>query len=86
GRFSHAVRLVCIKCTTCPTGRKDSRAIAIDETKVRLHDKHIFIYARDVDSKEVLVVRCSYTRSVIDAETQREVLEYCTVLISPWLL
>lgn len=56
------------------------RCIAIDETKTKLGSRQLFIWAaRDVDSKELLAFRCSFTRSSLDAEIFiKYVLRYCT--------
>ena len=57
--------------------RKMRRAIAVDETK--LHGEQVYVWmARDVDTREVLAVRVSYTRSSMDAELfLKQVLQYC---------
>jgi transposase-like protein len=49
----------------------------VDETK--LGKEQLFIWAaRDVDSKEVLAFRCSFTRSSLDAELLlKYALQYC---------
>ncbi|MEM2751343.1 MAG: DDE-type integrase/transposase/recombinase, partial [Nitrososphaerales archaeon] len=59
--------------------RKLRRTIAIDETKTKLHSEQVYVWmARDVDTREVLAVRVSYTRSALDAELfLKQVLQYC---------
>jgi len=55
------------------------RCIAVDETKIKLVGKQLIIWAaRDVDTKEVLSFRCSFTRSSLDAELfLKDLLQYC---------
>jgi len=49
--------------------RRVRRLIAVDETKAKLGGEQVFIWvARDVDTKEVLTFRASFTRSSLDAE------------------
>ena len=57
--------------------RRYRKCIAIDETK--LHGEQVYVWAaRDVDAREVLGVRVSYTRSALDAELfLKQVLKYC---------
>ncbi|MCL4437157.1 MAG: DDE-type integrase/transposase/recombinase [Thaumarchaeota archaeon] len=59
--------------------KKSRRAVAVDETKTKLVGQQIFIWAaRDVDSKEILAVRCSFARSILDSELfLKQVLQYC---------
>jgi len=63
--------------------RRYRRCIAVDETKVKIERKgepiYLFLWAaRDVDTKEVLTFRASFTRSTLDAEIfLKQVLEYC---------
>ena len=68
--------------------RRYRRCIAIDETKLKVERKGgggepepiwLFLWAaRDVDTKEVLAVRASFTRSSLDAEIfLKQVLECC---------
>jgi len=72
--------------------RRVRRLIAVDETKAKLGGEQVFIWAaRDVDTKEVLAFRVSFTRSSLDAEIfLRRVLECCenkpTFLVDkgPW--
>jgi putative transposase len=72
--------------------RRVRRLIAVDETKAKLGGEQVFIWAaRDVDTKEVLAFRASFTRSSLDAEIfLRRVLECCedklTFLVDkgPW--
>ena len=45
------------------------RCIAVDETKSKLGGEQLIIWAaRDVDTKEILAFRVSFTRSSLDAE------------------
>ena len=93
--FSHeAVRLWCrrlLRALPKPEVRHRS-VIAVDETKVKLVGEWVFIWcAIDVDSKEVLATRASYTRSSLDALLFiRKALEACVnkpkVLVDggPW--
>ena len=61
-----------------PRNRK-RRLIAIDETKIKLENKQIFVWAAiDVDSKECLAIWASDGRSSFHAYVfLREVLRYC---------
>jgi putative transposase len=57
--------------------------VGVDETKVKVERRgepiYVFLWAeRDVDTKEVLAFRASFTRSSLDAEMfLKQVLEYC---------
>jgi transposase-like protein len=57
--------------------------IAVDETKVKIERRgepiYVFLWAaRDVDTKEVLAFRASFTKSSLNAEIfLKQVLEYC---------
>jgi len=70
----------------------DAGGVGVDETKAKLGGEHVFIWAaRDVDTKEVLAFRASFTRSSLDAEIFLEqALECCenkpTFLVDkgPW--
>jgi transposase-like protein len=63
--------------------RRYRRCIAVDETKLKVERKgepiYVFLWAaRDVDTKEVLAFRASFTRSSLDAEIfLKQVLECC---------
>jgi len=63
--------------------KPERRLIAVDETKVKVERRgepiYVFLWAaRDVDTKEVLAFRASFTRSSLDAEMfLKQVLEYC---------
>ncbi|MEM3734916.1 MAG: DDE-type integrase/transposase/recombinase [Nitrososphaerales archaeon] len=59
--------------------RRYRRCIAVDETKTKLGKKEVFIWAaRDVDGREALTFRCSFTRSSLDAELfLKGVLQFC---------
>jgi transposase-like protein len=59
-----------------------SRCVAVDENKLKIKRKGEPIYvflcaARDVDTKEVLTFRASFTRSSLDAEIFLKILECC---------
>lgn len=48
---------------------KVRRAVAVDETKLKVNGHHLFIWAAiDVDSREVLAVDASWQRSIMNAE------------------
>jgi transposase-like protein len=63
--------------------RRCRRCVAVDETKLKVERKgepiYLFLWAaRDVDTKEVLAFRASFTRSSLDAEIfLKQVLECC---------
>jgi len=59
--------------------KKHRRAIAIDETKVKLENQWVYVWnAIDVDDRSILVVHVSTTRTSLDAiYFLRKVLEYC---------
>jgi transposase-like protein len=61
--------------------RRYRRCIAVDEVKIERRGEPIYLFlwaARDVDTKEVLTFRASFTRSSLDAEIfLKQVLEYC---------
>jgi len=61
--------------------RRYRRCIAVDETKIERKGEPIYVFlwaARDVDTKEVLTFRASFTRSTLDAEIfLKQILEYC---------
>ena len=61
-------------------GPKERRAIAIDETKVKRCNKQVFLWtAVDVDSKEVVGIYISGTRSGLDTYSfLKYVLRFCT--------
>jgi transposase-like protein len=67
--------------------RRHRRCIAVDETKVKIERRgepiYVFLWAAgDVDTKEVLTFRASFTRSTLDAEIfLKQVLEYCENII-----
>ena len=60
--------------------KKKRRLIAIDETKIKLEKKQIFVWAAiDVDSKECLAVWASDGRSSFHAYVfLKEILKYCS--------
>ena len=60
-------------------GKKHRRAIAVDETKVKLENQWVYIWnAIDVDDRSILVVHASTTRTSLDAiYFLRKVLEHC---------
>ncbi|MEM2896049.1 MAG: DDE-type integrase/transposase/recombinase [Candidatus Bathyarchaeia archaeon] len=59
--------------------RKPRSLIAIDETKTKLVGSQVYVWAaRDVESREILAFRVSFSRSILDAELfLKEVLKYC---------
>ncbi|MEW5759348.1 MAG: DDE-type integrase/transposase/recombinase [Candidatus Thermoplasmatota archaeon] len=59
--------------------RKKRRAIAIDETKLKVRDKWFYVWAAiDIDSWKVLGVYISETRSCLDSiRFLRMILKYC---------
>ena len=59
--------------------RKHRRAVAVDETKVKLENQWVYIWnAIDVDNREVIAVHVSTTRTSLDAlYFLRRVLECC---------
>lgn len=61
-------------------GVKERRAIALDETKVKRCKKQVFLWtAVDVDSKEVLGVYISDTRTGLDTSSfLKYILRFCT--------
>jgi putative transposase len=75
-----------------PVPRKKRRMVAIDETKLKIHGRQVFVWAAiDVDTKELLAVYASYYRSHINTLVfLRKVLGACTnkpvVLVDggPW--
>ena len=60
-------------------GKKHRRAIAVDETKVKLENQWIYIWnAIDVDNREVIAIHVSTTRTSLDTKYfLRKVLECC---------
>ena len=60
-------------------GCKERRAIAIDETKVKLEKKQVYLWtAVDVDTKEVIAVYLSETRCSLDTYSfLKYVLRFC---------
>ena len=61
-------------------GCKERRAIALDETKVKLENKQVFLWtAVDVESKEVLGVYISRTRTGLDTYSfMKKILRSCS--------
>ncbi|MEM2178746.1 MAG: DDE-type integrase/transposase/recombinase [Candidatus Methanomethylicaceae archaeon] len=59
--------------------KKERRCIAIDETKLKIKKKIVYIWsAIDINSKEILVLEARYGRSCIDALIfLRKVLKLC---------
>ena len=59
--------------------KKERKLIAIDETKIKLEKKLIFVWAAiDVDTKECLAVWASESRGSFEAYVfLKEVLKYC---------
>ena len=72
--------------------RKERKVVAIDETKLKIHGRQVFVWAAvDVDTRELLAVYASYYRSNINTMIfLRRVLDTCTnrpvVLVDggPW--
>ena len=70
--------------------KKHRRAIAVDETKVKLENQWIYIWnAIDVDNQEIIVIHVSTTRTSLDAlYFMRRVLECCEneplILVEQW--
>ncbi|MGQ9551965.1 MAG: IS6 family transposase, partial [Candidatus Bathycorpusculaceae bacterium] len=60
--------------------RKRRRSVAVDETKLKLNGKQLFVWAAvDVKSREVLACRVSWQRNIMQAEAfLRRVLEACS--------
>jgi putative transposase len=75
-----------------PVPRRKRRMVAIDETKLKIKGRQVFVWAAiDVDTKELLAVYASYYRSHINTLVfLRKVLRTCTnkpvVLVDggPW--
>lgn len=73
---------------------KVRRAIAVDETKLKVNGQHLFIWAAiDVDSREILAVDASWQRSAMNAEhVLKKALTLCLnkplILVDkgPWYL
>jgi len=61
------------------TEPKARRCLAVDETKLKLNGKHLFVWAAiDVDSKELVAVNASWQRSSMNAEhILRKALRLC---------
>ena len=60
--------------------KKHHRAIAVDETKVKLENQWVYIWsAIDVDDRSILAVHGSITRTSLDANifSEEGFLEYC---------
>ena len=59
--------------------KKHRRAVAVDETKVKLENQWVYIWnAIDVDNREVIAIHVSTTRTSLDAlYFLRKVLECC---------
>lgn len=59
---------------------KDRRAIALDETKVKLEKRCVYLWTSvDVDTKEVVSIYLSKTRSSLDTYSfLKHVLRFCT--------
>jgi len=72
--------------------RKERRVVAMDETKLKIHGRQVYVWAAiDVDTKELLAVYASYYRSHINTIVfVRRVLDTCVnkpvVLVDggPW--
>jgi putative transposase len=60
--------------------RMHRRTLAIDETKVKVNGKYVFVWAViDVESKEILATRVTAGRSFFDCTlVMRDALKYCT--------
>jgi len=60
--------------------RRERRLVAMDETKLKIRGRQVFVWAAiDVDSKELLAVYASYYRSHINTLAfLRKVLDACT--------
>ena len=61
--------------------RRYRRCIAVDEVKIERRGETIYVFfwaARDVDTKEIVASRASFTRSSLDSEIfLKQILEYC---------
>jgi len=59
--------------------KKERRLIAIDETKIKLENNQIFVWAAiDVDTKECLAIWASESRGSFEAYVfLKEILKYC---------
>ena len=86
-RWVHAMRGIVSRVP-----RKDRKLIAIDETKLKINGRQVFVWAAiDADTKELLAVYASYYRSSINTLVfLKRVLETCSempvVLVDggPW--
>ncbi|MGF3522784.1 MAG: DDE-type integrase/transposase/recombinase [Candidatus Bathyarchaeia archaeon] len=60
--------------------RKYRKCVAVDETKLKLNGRQLFVWAAvDVKTKEVLACRISWQRNIMQAEAfLRRVLEVCS--------
>jgi transposase-like protein len=60
--------------------RRQRKVVAIDETKLKIHGKQVYVWAAiDTDTKELLAVYASYQRSIINTIVfMKKVLETCT--------
>ena len=69
---------ICLRKALPKPERKHRNCIAVDETKTKVAGKQLIVWAaRDVDTKEVLIHRCSFTRSSLYAELfLKDVLQY----------
>jgi len=82
-KFSHeAVRLWFhrLRMAFSKPGKRRRRVVAIDETKLKLKGEQLFVWAAvDVETREVLACRVSWSRSILDAEWfLKKVLEACS--------
>jgi len=60
--------------------KKERKAIAIDETKVRMKGKWIYLWAAiDLETREILAVYVSTTRTCLETHSfLRKIMKYCT--------
>jgi putative transposase len=81
-----------LKGVVSHAARKERRIIAMDETKLKIHGRQVFVWAAiDIDTRELLAVYASYYRSHINTLIfLRKILDSCTnkpvVLVDggPW--
>lgn len=81
GKVSHeAIRKWYVKCrSVTEVERRKRRTVAIDETKLKVDGKHIYLWAAiDVDTREILAVHVSSARCHLDTYISlRKVLKKC---------
>ena len=80
-KMSHESVRICyhrIKEVIKPPEKKPRKLIAVDETKIKLENKQIFVWsARDAETGECLLIWASEPRSFEAYVFLREVLKYC---------